>query len=455
MKKLLQSKKRGSAMPLAVVAVMILLAVGVGLLSLGFNSRIYAIRNTSDIKARCAADAGLTMALFEMNEKLKVKPWSDSTLPSATDVDLPYYDATCSYKVIGNLAGGYTLQSFGKSGNANRGVSATIKLQSGFTSAILTKNQLTLKSDTIVDGYNSADPTDTEFVVDIGSQSNANDSVVLNMGSIVNGDVFVASGADLGDAIKGAGTVTGDKHTAAPEPLPSVTAPVLDAKAALDVTGQTITLTPADSGSYPEIYLRQGDLTEEVVTVKGKKVTVETVVIGTVPSVLEIDGGDVELHLTGDIQLENSCEIIVKEGSTLTIYTDGNIHSRNGSSISTETSPKVADTIEIYATGEGSQYIDIKAKSTFSGTIYAPDDEVVLYAGGDAYGSIIADNFNYMAGGNFYFDEALRDDVSTDDEAVIFTVNRWYESAPVLSADITPAEIVPDVEFDVYIYNGK
>jgi len=48
---LIQSKRRGTVIPLAVVAIIILLAMGVGLLSLGFNSRIYTIRNTSDIKA--------------------------------------------------------------------------------------------------------------------------------------------------------------------------------------------------------------------------------------------------------------------------------------------------------------------------------------------------------------------------------------------------------------------
>ncbi|MGD8499533.1 MAG: hypothetical protein PVJ86_02735 [Phycisphaerales bacterium] len=431
MKKLLQSKRRGSAMPLAVVAIIILLAMGVGLLSLGFNSRIYSLRNASDIEARCAADAGLTMALFEMNEKLKVKPWNDSTLPLATDVKLPNSDEVCSYKVTGDLAGGYTIWSLGESGDAKRGVRATIRLKSAFDSAILTKNQLTLKSDTIVDGYNSADPTDTEFVVDIGSQSNANDSVVLNMGSVVNGDVFVATGADLNDAIKGAGKVTGDKYTAAPEPLPAVTAPVLPAKPAIDVTGATVTLTPADSGTYPEIYLHQGEVLD------GKKV------IDTIPSVLEVTGGDVELYLTGDIQLENSCEIIVTKGSTLTIYTDGNIHSHNGSSISTENPPEAATTLQIYATGQDKQFIDIKAKSEFTGTIYAPDSDVVLYAKGNAYGSVVADSFDYKAGGNFYFDEALRDNVSVDDEAVVFTIDRWYESAPMLSADIGPENIVP------------
>jgi len=166
-------------------------------------------------------------------------------------------------------------------------------------------------------------------------------------------------------------------------------------------------------------------------------------VIDTVPSILEVSGGDVVLHLTGDIQLENSCEIIVKEDSTLTIYTDGNIHSRNGSSISTENPPDAATSIQIYTTGEDKQFIDVKAKSEFTGTIYAPDDDVVLYAKGNAYGSIVADSFNYMAGGNFYFDEALRDNVSVDDEAVVFVVNRWHESPPSLS--ISDLKAVPIV----------
>ncbi len=436
MKKLLQTKRSGSAIPLTVVAIIILLAMGVGLLSLGFNSRIYSVRTASDIMARCAADAGLEMALFEMNQKLKIKPWNDGTLPEAINVKLPYYDATCNYRVIGSLAGGYVLQSMGKSGNANRAVSATIKLQSGFSHAILTKEQLTLKSNTIVDGYNSADPTDKEFVVDIGSQSNANDSVVLNMGVVVNGDAFVATGAVLDDAIKGAGTVTGDKYTSPPEPLPPVTAPVLPTKPAIKITGQTLSLTPADSGSYPEIYLKQDQVLDK------KRV------IDTIPSILEVSGGEVVLHLTGDIQLENSCEIIVKPGASLKIYTDGNIHSRNGSSISTENPPEAATSIQIYTTGEDKQFIDVKAKSEFTGTIYAPEDDVVLYAKGDAYGSIIANDFNYMAGGNFYFDEALKEDVSVDDEAVVFVVSRWYESAPKFSQDIKADEIVPMLEVD-------
>ncbi|HEC03538.1 MAG TPA: hypothetical protein ENI81_08375, partial [Phycisphaerales bacterium] len=76
MKKLLQQKRPGAAVPLALIAIMILLAMGVGLLGLGANARIYAARTSSVIAARCAADAGLTMALFEMNNSLQTKPWN-------------------------------------------------------------------------------------------------------------------------------------------------------------------------------------------------------------------------------------------------------------------------------------------------------------------------------------------------------------------------------------------
>lgn len=417
MKKLLQSKRRGFAIPLAVVVVMILFAMGVGLLSLGTNSRIYSIRTASDIAARCAADAGLTMALFEMNEKLKVKPWNDSTLPLAIDVQLPYSDEVCSYRVTGNLAGGYTIESIGQFGPAERRVRTTIGLQSPFNDAILTKGKLILKSGTVVDGYNSDDLGETGIEVSIGSQSAANDSVVLNMGVTVDGDVFVAPGADLDTAIKDLGaTVTGDKHTGEQITLPKVTAPPLPNMATdISAKGATVTITPADNGVYTAIDLKK---------------------TGN-PGILEINGGDVVLHVTGDIQLGQSCEILVTDGSTLKIYADGDIICANGSSINTEAPLEEAATLQLFATGTGTQFFDIKAKSEWIGTIYAPDANVDLYAGGDVYGSVVAYDFEFKAGGNFHYDKALQKKNSVTDEAVVFVVTRWYESpAKLLTAEL-------------------
>ena len=429
MKKLLQTKRCGSAIPLVVVAIIVLLAMGVGLLSLGFNGRIYSLRTASDIKARCAADAGLTMALFEMNQKLQVKPYNEGTLPQAIDVKLPYADQVCSYRVTGNIGSGYVISSLGQAGQAKRAVRATIGLQGAFNNAILVKESLILKPGTVVDGYNSDDLTETDIDLSIGSQSAANDSITLNNGVTVNGDVFVAPGADLETAIKDLGaTVKGDKHTGEQITLPKVTAPTLP-NMGTDISskGTTVTMTPANNGVYTEI-----DLASK----------------GQTPGVLEIDGGDVVLHLTGDIGLGNSCEIVVKDGSTLKIYIDGNIVCDNGSSINTEAPPEAAATLQLFATGTGTQFFDVKAKSEWTGTIYAPDAEVVLYAGGDVFGSIVAHDFDFKAGGNFNYDKALQKKNTVNDDAVVFVVTRWYESAPRFATDIKLAEIEPMLEVE-------
>jgi hypothetical protein len=428
MKKLLKSKRRGSAIPLAVVAIIILLAMGVGLLSLGFNGRVYSLRTASDIKARCAADSGLEMALFEMNEKLKVKPYNEGILPEAIDVKLPYADQVCSYRVTGNIGSGYVITSLGESGEAKRAVRATIGLQSPFKDAILTKESLNLKSGTVVEGYNSDDLGETGIVVSIGSQSAANDTITLNNGVTVEGDVFVAPGANLNTAIKDLGaTVTGDKRTGEQITLPKVTAPALPIIGTnISAKGKTVTITPANNGVYTAIDLKTTGI----------------------PGILEVSGGDVVLHVTGNINLGQDCEIIVKDDATLKIYTDGNIVCANGSSINTEAPPEEAATLQLFATGTGTQSFDVKAKSEWTGTIYAPNADVDLYANGDAYGSVIAKDFEFKAGGNFKYDKALLKKNTVNDDAVVFVVNRWYESAPKFSPDIKLAEIEPMLEVE-------
>jgi hypothetical protein len=113
------------------------------------------------------------------------------------------------------------------------------------------------------------------------------------------------------------------------------------------------------------------------------------------------------LYITGNINLGNSCEIIVNDNSSLTIYLDGDIVSGNASSIGTENPSKDALTIQLYGTSEGEQNFDIKAKNEWTGVIYAPNANIDLYANGDVYGAIVSDSFEFKNGGNYYYDEAL------------------------------------------------
>jgi len=243
----------------------------------------------------------------------------------------------------------------------------------------------------------------------------------LNNNSKVEGDVLVGIGGDPDTAIKDQGaTVTGDKLAGTVlDPLPKIKPPALPKKgAAITAKGTTITLTSLDSGIYTAIDLQ-----------KGKN-----------DSILEISEGDVELYITGNIELDQGCDIVIKDGATLTIYIDGNILCREGSGINTEAPPEEASTLQLYATGDKQQSFDVKAKSEWTGVIYAPNADVLLYANGDAYGSIVADTFEFKAGGNYHYDEALKE-VTEKDEGVTFTITQWNEGKAITSTAEIKAQI--------------
>jgi len=401
-KELLQSKRKGF-IALVMLVIAMLLAVGVGLLGLGLGRRTLAIRNASNVTARCAADAGLTKAVFEMNEKLKVKPWDDSVLPQVTNEALPNCDAVFSCTVTGDGDSGYTVESIGQSSRASRKVSSSLQLQGPFESALFVQETLVLKAGTLVDGYNSLDPDDTDVEVRIGTNSTEFDSIVLNSGVIVDGDVVVGVGGDVENVIQDNGATTGYRYAINEETVyPEITVPTLAYKdSAIEVHGKTITKEPADSGEYDEIRLKRA----------------------ASPGVLEIDGGDVVLHITGNIDLGEECEIVVNEGASLTLYLDGDLDAGNNAGINNNNAP---ENFKLYGTGGEGQQLDIKAKGSFFGAVYAPNADVVVNAGGDIYGSLIGSSFEMKSGGNFYYDEALRN-AGVDDEAVHFVVKQWSE----------------------------
>ncbi len=400
----LQSKNSGSALVMVLIVVVLLSVMGTGLLDLGRHSRVFAARNVTEISARCAADAGLTRAVFEMNEQLKVEPWDDSTLPLGADVTLPNSYAVFSYTVTGDVGSGYIIESTGNAGQAVKTVNCALRLQGPFESAIATQQAIVLKDGTLVDGYNSLDPEDSDVGVKIGTNDTASDSIVLNFGVNINGSVFVGVGGDTEDVIKDLGaTVTGGEYILCEElSFPSVTAPVLpDMGADIETKGQTLTIGPADSGKYGDVELKRD----------------------ANPGILEVAGGDVVLYVTGDITLGQDCEIKIKEGASLVLYLDGDLDVRNNAGINNENSPT---NFKLYGTSEGSQTLDIKAKGDFYGAVYAPNATVTIMSGGDVYGSITAKNFELKSGGNFYYDKALRN-VDLDDDVVRFVVKQWGE----------------------------
>lgn len=406
MNKRLKSQESGSALTLMLFAVVLLTLMGMALLNLGLQARLSAIRTVQGIQARWSADAGLIKAVVEMNNKLIAKTWSDISMPAVTKEVLFQSDQSFSYQVDKDGSGNYTVTSTGMAGPATKRVYATMGLKGLFDSAILVKDRISLMPNTLVAGYNSEDPTDTDFDLKIGTTSTAAGRIPIGPGTVIEADVFVGVGGDPSIVIGAGGTITGQKYTLHEElDFPVINPPSLpDIGTALSATGATITLDPTGSGIYTGISLSQS---------------------GGNPGLLEIQGGDVELYITGNIDLGNGCEVIVRPGSSLTLYVDGDISADNSVGFNNQAG-NVKD-FQLYATGTAEQVFSLKAKSSIFGTIYAPDVDITLYPSAEMRGAIVGKNVTFKSGGVFYYDEALRDNVSIDDVGARFVVKRWRE----------------------------
>ena len=393
----------GFALATMLCTVVILLIIGMGILSVGLQSRGFAVRSSSDIAARCAADAGVTKALFEMNEKLKVIPWDGSNLPEVSGEALPNSDAIYSYAVAGDLTNGYNLKSKGAYGLRGKTIGCSLSLVGPFERAILAQENVILKAGMLIDGYNSGDPLDTDIDVQVGTTSVLPDSIVLNMGVVVKGNVAVGVGGNVGSVIKDLGASTYRKYSMLQEvELPLITPPELvDTGLDIKVQGATITVGPTDNGQYGEIELKNA----------------------ANPGILEVTGGDVVLYITGDISLGQSCEIVIKDGSTLALYLEGDLDADNNAGFNNESLPS---SFKLFGTSTEEQSFVLRAKSESLGAIYAPNADIVVMADSDIYGSVTANNIVMMASGNFYYDVALRT-VTTDDDAVRFVIRQWRE----------------------------
>ncbi|MHC4088128.1 MAG: hypothetical protein ACYSU5_23405, partial [Planctomycetota bacterium] len=157
-KKLLQSKRGGFALAIVLCAVILMLIIGVGVLSVGSHSRMMGVRSSSHIAARSAADAGLTKALFTINRQMDNKTFNDNSLPHVTNERIPNTNSSFSYNVSKTkTADGndlYKLSCAGNSGRFHKKVNCTLEMKGIFEYAIWVAGSLDLKSGTTISAYN-------------------------------------------------------------------------------------------------------------------------------------------------------------------------------------------------------------------------------------------------------------------------------------------------------------
>jgi choice-of-anchor A domain-containing protein len=392
----LHLKQRGSAIPLALLAIILLLLMGSGLLSLGLNARILSIRSTSDIAAQCAADAGLTQALFEMNEKLKIKPWNGGSLPQALNESLSNCDATYSYTVTGDIISGYSIESTGICGQNTKTVTCDLRLQGPFEAAIFAEESIELKNSAEVDWYNY---NSEDKIMEVGTNSILPGTVILRNSASVNGDIIVGLDGDPDVVINNYGaTITGETRALTQEyPIPSVSVPewLLSLPSSGTIDKDSITIS--NSAKYDSINLKSY-----------KTITIDR---------------DVVIYVIGELILNKSAKLLIEEDASLILYVGGDLEGKNSSSFNNET--ENAKKFQIYSL-DSCESMRFKNSSDFYGVIYAPNAEVTMDNSAEMYGSVVAKRFEQRNSGDFNYDASLRD-ADPDDELLRFVVTKWHE----------------------------
>jgi hypothetical protein len=395
-KRAIRFKRRGSALVLVTIAAVLLTLIGVSLLQVGLCSRLLAIASAHKIEAFSAADAGLTKALYEINEQLKTS--TDISQLQATNETLPHCNGTFSYTVTPSGNGDYIVESTGKIGRFEKTVSATLAYQGPFDHALVVKNNIVLKPGAVVDGYNFAKEGEK---LKFGTNTTLPANVVLGKGALVDGDVVVGVGADPDSVITGPmATITGEKYALTEEvEFPSVTVPEwLEALPSQGTISGSATLT--NSARYDGINAGRGDI-------------------------ITIDG-PVTLYLTGNIGLMNSAEIQINNANpdaSLTIYLDGDVYCKNGGAINNLTQD--ATRLKLFGL-DACTNLSFDVTGTFYGGIYAPNAMANFKSSVEIFGAVAAKSFLQGQAAGFHYDAALKQ-CGADEPCTKITVKRWSE----------------------------
>ena len=396
-KKTIKSDKRkGYVLFFVLVAAIIFVLIGVGQLSLGFNSRLLSHKNTFSMFASQAAQSGIIKTIRNMNNKLaEAKTWNNSFLTSlnVTDMAMPNMDASSSTQIsVDN--GKIIIQSTGISGGITKTYYAQTQIKSVFDYAIFTDKDITLYPNSLISGCNT-NTGQTDLPIKMATNSVEEGGVITLNGAYVNGDVAVGVGGDPASVVSSKGTITGQLTSLDTVMyFPPVYPPALPAKGS--IKGAKV-LSAADSGKYDSISLGNS----EVITVSG----------------------NVVIDVTGTVDMKNGSAIIVPNGSSLTLYVKGDIVSYEGADINA--TGKAAD-LTIFAYGPDTQTVELKAKNDFHGAVYAPKADVGIKAGGNIYGSFVSERFELKSKSSVIYDYALKDKDQTS-SGNYFAITRWWE----------------------------
>jgi hypothetical protein len=140
------------------------------------------------------------------------------------------------------------------------------------------------------------------------------------------------------------------------------------------------------------------------------------------------------LVVYGDISLSGGAKIKIYPGSTLKVYSDGNVTITGASGIEngTSTVPNNPDCFtmlglrtetQVVAVPSSTQLWDVQGTGHLSCVIFGPNANIEVNGTGDTYGSIVGNRVDMVGSGNFHQDLSLASNLITG----LWKVLKWRE----------------------------
>ncbi len=135
------------------------------------------------------------------------------------------------------------------------------------------------------------------------------------------------------------------------------------------------------------------------INLSGKKTLT---ILGHVTLVLTAPAGTKAIDITG------AAAILIPEGSSLTLYAEGDVHIAGQGLGNTNIQPGTFKLWGGNTTGIG-QAISITGRGALRAVVYAPNGDVTIHGNGDMMGSIVARDITLTGNAAFHYDASLAD----------------------------------------------
>lgn len=297
----------------------------------------------------------------------------------------------------------------------------TLRRRSYFAGGLVAKNTVTFSGNQAsVDSWNSdpdnnsataAVPYSTAVRTDHGSVSCAavgNTAVLVKQANIWG---YVSTGGGQ-PQVGTQGSILGFASPAYPAIDPS--------RVSTDFNADFAPVTaPADGTQLTTLGATLGTLGQATrwriagISLSGKQTLT---ILGDVTLVITADAGATALSVTGN------ASIIIPAGSSLTVYTAGDIQIA-GNGLGNDNAQPSSCVIWGTSQSVAGQNIQLAGNGALKSLVYAPDGNVTLNGNGDVMGSIVALNITLTGNAAFHYDEALNNYGSD----TAFGVAKWRE----------------------------